>query len=123
MSCKKIDELFPSDHLSNKDLNDYWVTKFESSFSNNFDLLPKWARAYHNKYHSKQDSSDSSSESDVESDKDKEIENENAETASESDNFTDEDMDPDLRATRVRKEFYQNPDSPFCLHCSVVLFH
>ena len=73
-------------------------------------LLPKWARAYHEKYHKHNDSeSDKEEEEEDVLNDSTEGEPGNAEMIIDDDS-NEEDMDVDPRATRAESPFYPNPD-------------
>ena len=109
LPCNTIDDLLPTTTLSDKDLKDYWITKYKTAFADDTSLLPKWARAYHVRYHCEQSSSSSDSESDsdhdIETNKDSSDTKSSSHSSSES---SEEDMDPDPRAKRTKNAFYQN---------------
>ena len=62
--CKNLDQLMPNSALSDTDLKDHWINKYYTELATNPHLLPKWARAFHDKYHHKIDEASSSSDSD-----------------------------------------------------------
>ena len=127
--------MLPSESdLSEEQLQDYWKTKYDEEFcekddegnpTNNLkpdNLLPKWARAYHNQYHKDKDpktdegykgkhpNTDALPEQE-ETNEQYQADEVPANTDSSSDEDSDaEDLDVDPRAKRAQNAFYQNPD-------------
>ena len=57
MPCRSIRELLPDPSLEEKDLEDYWIDKFDTYFRDKT-FLPKWALRHYRKYHHNDESSD-----------------------------------------------------------------
>ena len=109
LPCKNIRDLLPNPELSEDELKIYWINKYQQSFGIDPSLLPKWARAYHNKYHRDEDSLSTSSDSNSE-DESVPTPEESSEHDKSPSTDSEEDMDPDLRARRADNVFYQNPE-------------
>ena len=117
--CKRLADLLPTEeNLSEDQLQDYWKSKYNDTFCEEEfpdkllpdNMLPKSARAYHEKYHKHNDS-----ESDKE-EKEEDVLNDSTEAEPSytemniDDDSNEEDMDVNLRETRAENSFYQNPD-------------
>ena len=106
--CIKLVDLLPDSNISQTELQDYWTLTYDLNFSVNPSLLPKWAKAYHNKYQKNEEPVSSESDDDNQSTRE-----EHAQTDAEhssTDDSNEEDLDADPTARRATNAFYQNPE-------------
>ena len=110
--CNTTADILPRQVLEDDQLCEYWINKYQTEFSENLALLPKWARAFHMKYYGDKGSSSSSTDSDSEPDKAVEVsDNDEREAVSDSSkSSSEEDLEPDLRATRNENRFLLNQE-------------
>ena len=55
--CKRFSDFEPDALITGKELEDYWVNLYETSFENG-SFLPKWTLRHYRKYHGKISSDD-----------------------------------------------------------------
>ena len=101
--CEFMRDLMPTPLLVDKDLENYWIEKYEELHSNFKNLLPNWVKRQYSKYIDNESSSDDEG---LEMNEVRGVQNvHRAEDASDD---TDDDLDGDPRARRVDTAFYQN---------------
>ena len=103
--CKVIKDILPNVALTDKDLENYWIDRYNELWRHGA-LLPNWVKRHHQKYCKDEDSS--SDENDT-SRNIPSVENNvyiDQEVSHDSEN--DDDLDGDPRARRQENPFYQN---------------